>query len=93
MNFAHWQHVHQKLVKTDTIRYSKNRIIDLIQKDLELSEILLHSLIDAARAIEKTKNYGISLDIRIVHFGGVNQEYKKLELAFSQDKSKGRNEL
>ena len=45
------------------------------------------------RAIEKTKNYGISLDIRIVHFGGVNQEYKKLELAFSQDKSQGRNEL
>lgn len=37
------------------------------------------------RAIEKTQEYGISLDVRIVHFGGVNQEYKRVELAGSRD--------
>ena len=126
---------HQKLVKTDTIRYSKNRIIDLIQKDLELSEfivkffnqkfldsqrklsekeisekvkilkdqvsrsaltshseILLHSLIDATRDIEKTnlfnpKRYSLAVrvDSRFL------QTQDRNELPFGVFYSYGRN--
>ena len=44
--------------------------------------------IDAiARAIESVREYGVDLDIRVVHFGQVEPGYHELESASSPDRN------